>query len=258
MHDYHMHCHFCRHATGGIEEYVTAAADRGLEEICFTPHIPLPGFRPGFFNDRLRMAEDEFPRYLEELERARARSRGITILSGIEADYIEGTEEYLERFLDAHRFDFVLMSVHFIARWPDSQWVFGFGQDPRPLASIYDDYLAAVRAGIATGLFDCVAHLDLIKQDGKPLLASHRAQVEDILAACRDRGMSMEINTSGLRKDVRESYPAGDIVRVARDMGVPLTPGSDAHAPLQAGVGLETLQGFDLVRYRGRRMLRLA
>jgi histidinol-phosphatase (PHP family) len=255
MHDYHMHSHFCRHATGRLEEYARAAVERGLAEICFTPHIPLPGYRPGFFGDRLRMDVKEFARYLEELEKTRARFPGLSILSGVEADYIAGREESLSKFLSSYPFDFVLMSIHFIAEWPSDQWVFDFGRDPRPLESIYDDYLLAMRKGIDTGLFDCVAHLDLIKREGKPLLATHEAQVKEIIAACKARGMSAEINTSGARKAIAETYPCAEIIGLMRAMDLPLTPGSDAHAPSQVTSGFDWLRGVPLVRYRERRMI---
>jgi histidinol-phosphatase (PHP family) len=217
--------------------------------------MPFPVYRPGFYGGRLRMDLEEFPRYLEELEQARRRVPGLTILSGIEADYVEGTEEFLERFLASHPFDLVLMSVHFVRAWPGDQWVFDLSADRRPLARIYDDYLAAVRAGIETGLFDCLAHLDLIKQAGHPLIDTHRPEIEEIVRLCRERGMSAEINVSGSRKPIGEPYPSWPIVRLMVEEGLPLVPGSDAHEPSLVGVGVEALQGTRLVRYRGRRIL---
>lgn len=255
MHDYHLHCHYCRHATGSLEEHARAALKRGLSEICFTPHIPFPVFRPGFYGGRLRMDPEEFPRYLEELEHARREVPGITILSGIEADFVEGTEESLSKFLASYSFDLVLMSVHFVRAWPGDQWVFDLSADHRPLESIYDDYLQAVRAGIETGLFDCVAHFDLIKQEGHPLIDTHRPEIEKIVSLCRERGMSAEINVSGLRKPIGEPYPSWPIVRLMVKEGLPLVPGSDAHEPSHVGAGLEALEGTRLVRYRGRRIL---
>ena len=258
MHDYHMHSHFCRHATGGIEDYARRALDLGFTEICCTPHIPLPGFRPGFVDDRLRMDPDELPRYLEELEEARARLSGLTILSGIEADYIEGWEEYLSHFLSSHSFDFVLMSIHFIGKWPKGQWVFEHSADTRPIESIYDDYFDAMEAGIRTGLFDCVAHLDLIKEKGHPVMATHRERVRAVIDLCLEKGMSAEINTSGCRKEIGEAYPSEGIVRLMASRGLPLVPGSDAHAPAQVGHGFEKLAAMGAVefaRYRGRRIV---
>jgi histidinol-phosphatase (PHP family) len=256
MHDYHMHCHFCRHAAGSLEQYARRAAALGMTEICFTPHIPLPGFRPGFCNDTLRMDLEDFPRYLEELERARGLVPELTILSGIEADYVGGREEYLRGFLAAHDFDLVLMSIHFVAKWPDGQWVFDFTRDPRPLEAIYDDYLDAVEAGIRTGLFDCVAHLDLIKRKGRPLLATHRARLEAIIDLARDRGMSAEINTSGARKEIGESYPCPDLYRLMAERGLPLVVSSDAHDPSHVGHGFGAVTGVTPVRYRKRRIAR--
>ena len=254
-HDYHIHCHYCRHASGSIQEYARAARDRGLSEICFTPHIPFPGYRPGFYGGRLRMDPEEFPRYLDELKEARRQVPGITILSGIEADYVEGMEKHVEAFLSSHSFDFVLMSVHFVRSWPEDQWVFDLSADRRPLERIYDDYLHAVCAGIETGLFDCVAHFDLIKQEGHPLIDTHRSEIERIISLCRDRGMTAEVNVSGSRKPIGEPYPSWPIVRLMVEEGIPLVPGSDAHEPSLVGVGLEALGGTRLVRYRGRQIL---
>jgi histidinol-phosphatase (PHP family) len=148
------------------------------------------------------------------------------------------------------------MSVHFVRSWPGNQWVFDLAADRRPLERIYDDYLQAVRAGIETGLFDCVAHFDLIKQAGRPLIDTHRAEILEIVRLCRDRGMSAEINVSGSRKAIGEPYPAWPIVRLMVEESLPLVPGSDAHEPSHVALGLEALEGIGLVRYRARRILR--
>ena len=263
MIDYHMHSRFCRHAAGRAADYARAAWERGISEICFTPHIPLPGFRPGFSNDRLRMDEREFDGYLRELEEARAAFPQLTILSGVEADYIPSMESYLAGFLSRYAFDFVLMSIHFISSWGDDEWAFDFAPH-RLLASAYKDYFRQMRDGIQTGLFDCVAHLDLIKQPGKPVMATNRADVEEVLEACLSGGMSVEINTSGTRKAIAETYPCDEIISLMVNRGVDMVTGSDAHAPGQVGTyfdqlaarhGREVMSG--LVRYRGRKMERL-
>jgi len=238
MHDYHMHSRWCRHASGTPAEYAAAAEARGIDEICFTPHIPLPGYRPGFFNDRIRMDISEFDSYLEELEQARRAFPGLTILSGIEADYVRGMEKFLEGFLAERGFDFVLMSVHFVHGWPGDTWVYDLPRD-RSLETVYRDYFSCMREGIATGLFDSVAHLDLVKQPELPLLESVGDEVARTLALCRDQGVCMEVNASGARKKVAECYPGPAIVALAVEEGVHLTPGSDAHSPDQVGSGFE-------------------
>jgi histidinol-phosphatase (PHP family) len=143
-------------------------------------------------------------------------------------------EGFVEGFLAARRFELVLMSVHFVGGWPGESWVFDLPRD-RSLGRIYADYFRCVKEGIAAGLFDCVAHLDLIKQPGLPVLGASRGDLEEILALCRERGMSMEINASGTRKKIAECYPAAGVAAMALDSGVRFTPGSDAHAPEQVG-----------------------
>lgn len=257
MHDYHMHSHWCRHASGRLEEYARAASAAGIDEICFTPHIPMPGYRPHLFGGRMRMELPEFEGYREELERARAACPSVTILSGIEADYVRGWERYVEDFVAENRFDFVLMSVHFVADWPEDCWVFDLPPG-RTMDRIYADYFAAMKEGIATGLYDSVAHLDLVKQPGLPVQGACADQVEEVLEMCKAAGMSVEVNTSGLRKPIAEYYPAPSIAELAADRGVQLTPGSDAHAPDHVGLGFDTVFAPGsrfaplLVRYRGR------
>jgi histidinol-phosphatase (PHP family) len=45
----------------------------------------------------------------------------------------------------------------------------------------------------------------------------------------------MELNTAGLRKDCKEIYPSPGIVQLAKEMDVPITFASDAHAPGEVG-----------------------
>ncbi|MCP4221547.1 MAG: histidinol-phosphatase HisJ [bacterium] len=231
MHDYHIHTSLCKHAHGRMEEYVEAAIDMGLTEMCFTDHIPMQGS----FDSDHRMSLEELDIYLETTEELRRSYPEISILCGIEADYIEGYERYLEDFLKQYSFDIVIMSVHFIAGWPDGNWVFHFDFPHRTYKEIYHDYLDAMLKGIETGLFDIVGHLDLIKREGRPLLKTNREDVEKIFDAAFQQGMAIEINTSGLRKNIGEIFPAPDIIKGVVKRGIPMTMTSDAHLPKDVG-----------------------
>jgi len=257
MIDYHVHTPFCRHAGGELEEYVRRALAQGLEEICFTPHAPLPGFPRG--GEHLRMEPEDVEPYFEAVEELRRSFPDIRILAGIEADYYAGYEEYLGRFLAGHPFDLVLLSVHFLADWPGENWLFGYHFPDKSLARIYGEYFAAVKAGVATGLYDCVAHLDLIKRPGQPVLDHVREDVEEVLALCSRQGMSIEMNASGLRRGIAEPYPEPRIAALAAERDIPMVTGSDAHTPGHVASGFQELYGIlaslpraRLVRYRGR------
>jgi len=60
---------------------------------------------------------------------------------------------------------------------------------------------------------------------------------------------ALELNTAGLRKDCNEIYPSPLIVRLAAQMGVPITFASDAHAP--AEVGMNFPEAIELARSAG-------
>ena len=69
------------------------------------------------------------------------------------------------------------------------------------------------------------------------------------LEATRQHGAAIELNTAGLRKDCKEIYPSPQIVRLAAQMGVPITFASDAHAPDE--VGMNFAQAIELARGAG-------
>jgi len=262
MFDYHLHTPFCRHAAGRMEQYVGEALGRGLQEICFTPHIPLPGFPRG--PEGLRMEPADAERYFREVERLRARYPQLSILCGVEADFYDGFEKTVEEFLGRYPLDLVLLSVHFVRDWPGENWVFGFDFPGRPLAAIYHDYFEALKRGIASGLYDAVAHLDLIRQPGHPVLPSNAEDVEEVLALAARAGMSLEINTSGMRRSWRLPYPLPDILPLAAARGLSVITGSDAHEPHLVGYGFAEVDqwiaacpGLRRVRYRDRRPIRL-
>ena len=258
MPDYHLHTPYCRHAVGAMAQYVEQAVAGGLEEICFTPHIPLPGFTRG--PAWLRMEMSDFELYLRDLETLRARHRGIRILCGIEADFYDGNEKHVEEFLARYPFDLVLLSVHFLRDWPGENWVFDLAGLGKPLTQVYRDYFAALKRGIRTGLYDAVAHLDLIRQPGQPVLAANTKDVEEVLALAARAGMSLELNTAGMRRAQPAPYPAPEMWPLAAAQRVPVITGSDAHEPHLVGYGfsevrgwIEAVPGLQTARYRDRK-----
>jgi histidinol-phosphatase (PHP family) len=69
------------------------------------------------------------------------------------------------------------------------------------------------------------------------------------LEAAKRKGVAMELNTAGLRKDCKEIYPSLRIVELAAQRGVPITFASDAHAPKE--VGMNFAEAIQLARQAG-------
>lgn len=220
-----------------MDEYVEAAIEAGMTEICFTEHMPFPNG----FDAEHRMEPDEMETYLNQIEKLRIKYRELSILTGIEADYIEGFEKYIQKFLSRYSFDLVIMSVHFIKNWVGKQWVFDFDYDRQTLRQKYHDYFDALNKGIRTGLFDVVGHFDIVKRPKRPVLRSNFKDVDRTLDNIKRTGMTVEFNASGLRKPVNDTYPSMGIIELIVERGIPLVLASDAHKPEHVGYGFDEM-----------------
>lgn len=229
--DYHMHTYLCKHATGVPEDYVDRARALGLDEIAFTDHVPIPGgYDPGN-----RMRFDQFTDYLKLIRTVAARA-GLPVLLGLEADYHQNTLGFLREWLPAQPMDLILGSVHYIDDWEFDNPAAMARWKSADVAGAWRAYFQRIGELADTGLFDVVAHLDLPKKFG---FRPRDSVIREIVAPSLDRiaaaGMVIELNTSGLRRPVKEIYPSQDILAMARKRGIPICLGSDAHAPDDVG-----------------------
>lgn len=234
--DYHMHTPLCRHAKGEPTEYASQAERRGLKEIGFSDHSPMP--RDDFDDWRMRLSDlDE---YVEKVEVARRQHPGLTIRLALEVDYLPGGEDWVRNLAARHPWDYLIGSVHYIS----SSWAIDspFQVEEwkkRDTLDVWKSYCERLTLAARSGLFDIIAHADLCKKFGFYPPENSAELFRPFLQAARQSGVAMELNTAGLRKDCREIYPAASIVRLAFENGVPITFGSDAHAPEEVGLGFE-------------------
>ena len=69
--------------------------------------------------------------------------------------------------------------------------------------------------------------------------------------AAKKSGCAIELNTAGLRKDCKEIYPSRQMLELAFHKDVPITFGSDAHAPGEVGMNFaEAIQLAHSVGYQ--------
>lgn len=229
--DYHTHTPLCKHAVGEPEAYAARAVERGLREIGFSDHSPMP---PDYDPD-WRMSIDQYGTYVALVERCRRAFPRLSIKLGLEADYHPGTEAFVARILREHPFDYVIGSVHYLGDWgfdnPDLAHRFE-GMD---VFEIYAQYYALVEKLAATGLYDILGHPDLVKKFGHRPSRDWAAVERRALEAVARAGMAIDVNTSGLRRPAKEIYPSPRMLRTARELGIGITFGSDAHEPGHVG-----------------------
>jgi histidinol-phosphatase (PHP family) len=260
--DYHIHTHLCGHAVGDPRDYVRAARTLGLTEIGFSDHMPHLRER----DERLTMAPDELPLYVELVRDLQGSVEGLSIRLGIEMDYFPGQMDELWAAAEPYGFDYVIGSVHTLEGWDLSDSRFAGMWSGRDPDEVFPRYFEAFIEAVEEGGFDIMAHPDLVKKHavlpGRPMTRWYE-QAADALARS---DVAIEINTSGIRKRIVEPYPTFSFLRACADRGVAVTLGSDAHAPGQVGmdfdVALRLLRraGIDSIavfatRQRSRRVL---
>ena len=229
--DYHMHTPLCGHAVGEPEEYVKQAMAVGLEEIGFSDHAPLVSHEDA----RYTMNASQLPLYHGMIESVQKKFKNFTIKLGLEADFIPGFEAKTRALLSGYSYDFVIGSIHFIDNWafddPDEKirW------KDKDINQVYRDYYKLLRKSAESGLFDIMGHVDLVKKFGHRASDDLTGEVENTAKVFEKSGVTVEINTSGLRKPVKEIYPSLGILKIYRKAGVPITFSSDSHDPRDVG-----------------------
>lgn len=242
--DYHTHHARCGHAIGSLEEYVQQGIRLGLDQLGLSDHMPLLHVKPADYYPEMAMPMEELPRYVEECLELKERYKGqIDIRIGLEGDYIEGWEREIEDIITAYPWDYVIGSVHFLGEWDVTDFRQVHHWEGKNVLEVYRTYYDAVSKAAATGLYDIMGHLDVIKRFGyhpKPEEIEELRELERAaLSAVARSGRAMELNASGLSKPCAEMFPSRRMLEEAFSLGVPLTVGSDAHDPAKLSEHLE-------------------
>ncbi|MGF7185110.1 histidinol-phosphatase (PHP family) [Desulfitispora alkaliphila] len=219
--DYHVHglAHGeFKHTLEDIKPFVETAIKRGVGELGFTEH-------DRFFN------EIDFDLY----ETLREMFPQVKIRMGLEVDFRNGSEQEILKQMEKYNFDYIIGSVHEINRWPFDNADFMDEYHKWEEEKLYESYFQIISDMAATGQFQVVGHLDLIKVFGYRSRKDVLEYVEPVLKVIKKSNMAVEINTNGWHKPVKEVYPEEKILRACFSHGIPITTSSDAHRPEQVG-----------------------
>jgi histidinol-phosphatase (PHP family) len=239
--------------TANAERYREAAQERGIEELGVSEHI----YR---FRQALELWRHPFwERYaLDDIDEYCAFVRERTDLRlGIEADFVPGAEDRTANLLEARDFDYVIGSVHFIREGAvdmDDFTVWDPKHPGRSPEEVWRRYFETVAESAKSGLFDIIAHPDLVKiwgsaHPGRIPAGDLRHYYEPAVEAIAEAGVAVEVSTAGLRKPVGEIYPAPPFLAMCLEAGTPIALSSDAHRPQDVGAGYE--QALELLAELG-------
>ncbi len=216
------------------ERYRETAVERGIAELGVAEHV----YR---FSAALDVWEHPFWRQYahDDLDAYCGFVREETDLRlGIEADFVPGREDRMASLLDGRDWDYVVGAVHFLRdRSLDTEdySVWGTGESPE---RVWRRYFETVAESARSGLYDIIAHPDLVKVWGSSAPRPDgdlRRYYEPAVEAFAESGVAVELSSAGWRKPVGEQYPAGAFLEMLVDAGCPIALSSDAHVPDQLG-----------------------
>src|SRR3954468_16967839 len=221
------------------ERYRETAEERGVQELGVSEHVhrftaALDVWEHPFWR---KNAVDDLDRYVEFVREE------TDLRLGIEADYIRGAEDRMANLLDRHDWDYVIGSVHFLGEHAvDIDDQTDVWRHESSAERVWQRYFEALAQSALTGVYDIIAHPDLVKiwGSGRPAASREpRFYYEPAIEAMLDAGVAMEVSTAGLRKPVGEIYPARAMLEMAVDAGLPIALSSDAHLPAHIGFEYE-------------------
>ena len=220
------------------ERYRVVAQERGIAELGVAEHVhrftaALEVWEHPWWRQWARDDIDEYCSFVRD---------ETDLKLGIEADFVPGREDRMADLLESREWDFVVGSVHFLrdeSLDTDDYSVWGRGESPD---RVWRRYFETVAASALSGLYDLIAHPDLVKYWGDRARRPDkdlRYFYEPAVEAFAESGVAVEVSTAGLRKPAAEIYPARPFLEMVVDAGCPIALSSDAHAPDQIGYEYE-------------------
>jgi histidinol-phosphatase (PHP family) len=228
MFDNHIHSKFSTDSKMDAEEACKRAVEIGLTGVVFTDHVDYdyPDFDESFLIN--------FDKYFEVFSALKASwKEKLVVLTGVEMGFQPQVLEPINRVLLKYPFDFVINSVHIIDHMDPYTGAFFRG---RTQQQSYERYLEEILVSVgAYDNYDVIGHIGYAARYGdfedKPLrYADYSDLLDQILKAVIARDKGIEINTSGLRSDLKQPIPGYDVFKRYFELGGEIiTVGSDAH-----------------------------
>lgn len=248
--DYHLHLRPDEEGTPperyftaeNVGRYRQAAAAAGIEELGVSEHIhrfrqALDIWRHPFWEEQAR---DDLDAYCEFV-----RASGLKL--GIECDFVPGAEDRTRALLEARELDYVVGSVHFVGNAAVDHEGWDVWEGTGDPDEVWRRYFEALAECARCGLFDVLAHPDLVKVwgGGRPRPARDlRVYYEPAVEAIAAGGIAVEVSTAGLRKPAGELYPARAFAEMCVEAGAVFALSSDAHLPEQVGFAYDRAVEF--------------
>jgi histidinol-phosphatase (PHP family) len=255
LYDQHLHTWFSVDSQSDPAENARQAMELGMAGLTFTDHFDShPTEWP--------LCKYDYDAIASAVSGLRARyGDRLFIGHGIEVCYQPEQMDMILGFLESHRFDLVLLSVHWFKgkalhereHWAGLNAATGTREYLETVLDAACFVLDLKRRGLRP--FDVLGHLDLVKRYTQRYFEQFDIRscgdlVDEILRTCIEADLVPEVNLSTLLQSLPEPCPADWVVaRYVELGGRTMTLGSDAHRPEHVALGIA--EAADKLRRQG-------
>lgn len=244
--DLHIHIERGPYTVEWIEKFINQAVKMNLSEINLLEHsIRIKEFHPCFKEAREYNSYQErwfkgkegsahtFEEYRRLIEEIRSRQYPIKVNFGLEVCWFEQHEKEIADLLSDGFLDIVLGSVHWVDNWTFNQRKYQWRN--KDYNHIYKRYFEMENTLVESGLFDIIAHPDLIRchslYPDYDLTETYHTLAKNVA----EHNVLIEMNTTrGRQLGINEAF-----FNAAVEEGAAFSTGSDAHSPEDVGKGIK-------------------
>jgi len=224
------------------DELCTMGQAVGVETIGFVAHVDL---HP---EDHCYMSFSE-EEYMRELDIA--DSSEIQVLRGLEIGEPHLYMRQAEQLFTRSRYDFITGALH----WVEGRLVLnGKAFQEGSAVDLVEEYYRNTLAIVQNTDISILAHMGIFRRGmaraelstGIDEVSLFPALLRKILQTMINRGIALEVNTAGLRRPEKTTYPTAAVLRLYSSLGGKrITVGSDTHRKQNSFFGLRS--GISLV-----------
>jgi histidinol-phosphatase (PHP family) len=241
--NHHTHSTFCDGSKPPLD-YVKSALEQDFSVLGFSSHAPLP------FENSFALREEKVDEYRQTIRSLSYEYAGrLEIHLSMEIDFIPGLLEDFGYWKKRVNLDYVIGGVHLLVPPGTRELWFidgprretydeglkkNFGGDARKAVRTYFNQMNQM---VESQSPDIIAHIDKIKMHNQERFFSvndkwYLDMLFEALNLVKEKGCIVEVNTRGIYKGrSNELFPNLTALKRIKELGIPVTISSDAHAP---------------------------
>jgi len=253
--DSHVHTHYS-HGDSEVYRIIYEAIKKNMLGVGFCEHFHYDFFSDGDLptvagNVVQGTKFDNFKLYYKAVTQAKVDfSDQIKINLGVEVDYVQSRDQQIQDSLNVQpfkndykeknserkfEFDFIMGATHFIG---DPLKYFSdykeYGDD-----WLINEYFSSVESSIKSGLFDIIAHPELIKYFVKKEAREYQDRLETLVDLLSEYKVAIDLNTDYLidpkskKVELSRLNPGVEMLKLCKEKNIRMVLGSDAHTPIK-------------------------